>query len=117
MITILIILILYSTFISCEKEVILSDDKKELSDSLIRPLGNLGFGADSSLYKISCYNKLPERKDSTFVINNYKDYEAFLIAYIRDPKVKEGTPCNALNKRWRIRISLAFVVKYSGIIK
>jgi hypothetical protein len=78
MINILIIFILYSTLISCEKKAILSNDKKELSDSLIRPLGNLGFGADSLSCKLGCsYGMFDDRRDCTFVINNNTDYNAF----------------------------------------
>jgi hypothetical protein len=74
---VLMIFILYSTLISCEKKAILSNDKKEFSDSLIRPLGNLGFGADTLSCIKSCYVKLTEPKDSTFVIKNYSDYNGF----------------------------------------
>ncbi len=74
-INILTIFILYSTLISCENSI--QSQNEEPLDKPIRPLGFLGFGADSSLYKISCYSKLPERKESTFVINNYTDYDAF----------------------------------------
>ena len=68
------ILIICTISIGCDN-LIQSPEKK--GDLIIRPLGNLGFGADTLSCIKSCYGKLTERKDSTFVINNYSDYNSF----------------------------------------
>lgn len=67
--------VLYSTLISCENSI--QSKNEEPLDKPIRPLGYLGFGADSLACVKGCYGDLPERKDSTFVINNNADYNGF----------------------------------------